>query len=221
VASRERESTHELAAGYALGALDDDDRRAFDEHLASCESCREELVSLEDAAAALAFAEEGPEPPTALRERLLAAVHEEAEKVVPITRRRWRVPSAVALAAAACLALGLGLWATLGPGGSRAREPQKLALSGAAGTLEVSRTGHATLTVNRLGSPPAGKTYEAWVIRSGKAKPAGLFRGRAGTSIVEIGPQVPRGSVVALTLERAGGVPQPTTKPLAQSGPVT
>jgi len=214
VASRERESTHELAAGYALGALDDDDRRAFDEHLASCESCREELVSLEDAAAALAFAEEGPEPPTALRERLLAAVHEEAEKVVPITRRRWRVPSAAALAAAACLALGLGLWATLGPGGSRAREPQKLALSGAAGTLEVSRTGHATLTVNRLGSPPAGKTYEAWVIRNGNPEPAGLFA-RGGRKVsFELRKTVPKGSTVAVTLERAGGVPKPTGKPL-------
>src|SRR6266542_392060 len=60
---------------------------------------------------------------------------------------------------------------------------------------------------------PAGKTYEAWVIREGKAKPAGLFRGRAGTSIVELGRQVPPGSLVAVTLERAGGVPQPTTKP--------
>jgi anti-sigma-K factor RskA len=214
LASRERESIHELAAGYALGALDDEDRRAFGEHLAGCETCREEVRSLRDAAAALAFAEEGPAPPPQLRDRLLAALHEEAETVVPITRRRWRVPSAVALAAAACLALGLGLWATLGPGGSRAREPQTLALSGAPGTLEVSRTGHATLTVNRLAPAPAGKTYEVWVIEKGNPQPAGLFA-RGGRNVsVEVQKTVPKGSTVAVTLERAGGVPKPTGKPL-------
>ena len=214
MASREREGVHELAAGYALGALDEDDRRAFDEHLAGCQTCREELASLQDAAAALAFAEEGPEPPPALRARVLSAAHEEAAQVVPITRRRRRIPSAVALAAAACLALGLGLWATLGPGGSRSREPQKLALSGAPGTLEVSRTGHATLTVNRLAPAPAGKTYEVWVIEKGTPEPAGLFA-RGGRKIsFELQKTVPKGSTVAVTLERAGGVPKPTGKPL-------
>jgi anti-sigma-K factor RskA len=214
MASREREGVHELAAGYALGALDEDDRRAFDEHLAGCQTCREELASLQDAAAALALAEEGPEPPPALRGRLLDAVHEEAVRVVPIGRSRPRVPSAVALAAAASLALGLGLWATLGPGGSRAREPQTLALSGMAGTLAVSRTGHATLTVNRLVPAPAGKTYEVWVIRKGKAEPAGLFVGGGRNVSVELQKTVPKGSTVAVTLERAGGVPKPTGNPL-------
>ena len=214
MASRGRESIHELAAGYALGALDEDDRRAFDEHLAGCETCREELASLLDAAAALALAEEGPEPPPALRTRVLSAAHEEAAKVVPIARRRWRVPSAVALAAVACLALGLGLWATLGPGGSRARETQTLALSGAPGTLEVSRTGHATLTVNRLAPPPAGKTYEVWVIRKGSPEPAGLLA-RGGRNVsIELQKTVPKGSTVAVTVERAGGVAKPTGKPL-------
>jgi anti-sigma-K factor RskA len=214
VPSRERESIHELVAGYALGALDEDDRRAFEEHLAGCETCREELASLQDAAATLAFAQEGPEPPPELRRRLLETVHEEAAKVVPIARRRWRIPSAAALAAAACLALGLGLWATLGPGGSRAREPQTLALSGAPGTLEVSRTGHATLTVNRLAPAPAGKTYEVWVIAKGNPEPAGLFA-RGGRNVsFELQKTVPKGSTVAVTLERAGGVPRPTGSPL-------
>jgi len=68
---------------------------------------------------------------------------------------------------------------------------------------------------------PADKTYEAWVIEAGKAKPAGLFHGRAGTSIVEIPRRVPSGSVVAVTLERKGGVHEPTSRPLAQSEKVT
>jgi hypothetical protein len=53
------------------------------------------------------------------------------------------------------------------------------------------------------------------VIRNGKATPAGLFRGSDGASDVEVERSVPRGSVVAVTIERSGGVNQPTQKPLA------
>ena len=169
---------------------------------------------MQDAAAALAFAAEGPDPPPELRARILAAAHEEGAKVVRLPRRRWTVPSAAALAVAACLALGFGLWATLGPSGSRAREPQTLALRGAQGTLEVSRTGRAILTVRRLRPAPSGKAYEVWVIEKGSPEPAGLFaRGRPEVSVT-LHRTVPKGSTVAVTLERAAGVPKPTGKPL-------
>ena len=78
---------------------------------------------------------------------------------------------------------------------------------GDTGALAVAPDGTAAiaLTVPRA---PAGKTYEAWVISDGAAKRAGLFSRRrppSGSS----GP-VPRGAIVAVTLERAGGVDQPT-----------
>ena len=34
---------HELTAGYALDALEPDERARFEAHLGSCEACREEL----------------------------------------------------------------------------------------------------------------------------------------------------------------------------------
>ena len=88
---------------------------------------------------------------------------------------------------------------------------------GRAGGVAGAPSGDAALAV-ALPRAPAGKTYEAWVIRSGHAAPAGLFQGRSGTSVIEIARPVPSGSVVAVTLERAGGVSQPTSKPLVQSG---
>src|SRR5207237_426039 len=124
------DDTHSLVAPYALDALDEQDGRAFEQHLALCEQCREDLAGLREAAAMLAY------------------------------------------------------------GAGRATPPPQA---------------------------PAGKTYEAWVIRSGRAARAGLFPGTAATSVVEIARPVPPGSVVAVTLERAGGVTQPTSKPLAQS----
>ena len=58
---------HELTAAYALDALDADERERYEEHLASCEECREELAALGETAAALAWGVESPEPPPALR----------------------------------------------------------------------------------------------------------------------------------------------------------
>jgi anti-sigma-K factor RskA len=91
---------------------------------------------------------------------------------------------------------------------------------GRSGGVAVAPDGTAVLAV-AVPPAPSNKTYEAWVIQSGQARPAGLFPGRAGTSIVEVPRRVPAGSVVAVTLERKGGVQQPTSKPLAQSEKVT
>jgi anti-sigma-K factor RskA len=218
---------HSLAAPYALDALDEDEERGFEEHLALCERCREQLAGLREAAAALAFATPAAVPPPELKERILEQARAERRNVVPLRRRRnWTAPLAAAASIAAAAAVVLGIWAA---SLSNSRDPLESVLSkpgariiamGNAGGVAVAPNGEAVLAL-AVPRAPAGKTYEAWVIRGGQAKPAGLFRGRPGTSIVELGPDVRRGSVVAVTLERAGGVPQPTTKPLAQSGPVT
>jgi anti-sigma-K factor RskA len=91
---------------------------------------------------------------------------------------------------------------------------------GRAGGVAVAPDGTAVLAVF-VPPAPADRTYEAWVIEAGKAKPAGLFHGREGTSIVEIPRRVHSGAVIAVTLERKGGVQQPTSKPLALSEKVT
>lgn len=205
------DSIHELAAGYALDALDEPDRSAFEAHLDECEECRETVVVLAGGATALAYAAETVPPPAELRERVLEAIR--AERAVVPLRRRLATRWTAAAAAAACVALGLGLWATLGgSGGSRAREPQTVALKGTSGNVQVDRVGHAVLVVDHVARAPAGKTYEAWVIPQGKApERAGLFAGGGRVSI-RLGPRVSAGSTVAVTVERAGGVDAPTGK---------
>jgi len=204
-------SIHELAAGYTLDSLDPDDRHAFEAHLAGCKECRETVATLAGTATALAYAAEGPAPPAELRERVVAGGRAERATVVPL-RRRWTAPWTAGVAAAACLAIGLGLWATLGgSGGSRAREPQTIALGGS-GSVQVDRIGHAVLAFDHLAAAPSGKTYEAWVIPKGQApQRAGLFAG-GGPVRVSLQPRVPVGSTVAVTVERAGGVDAPTGK---------
>ena len=82
--------------------------------------------------------------------------------------------------------------------------------------LGPNRTGR--LQISGLAAAPRGKTYEAWVIPAGHApRPAGLFPGGASTT-VRLHGLVPRNAVVAVTLERGGGVKAPTQTPIISAG---
>ena len=221
------DDVHALVGPYALDALDDDEERSFEEHLALCERCREELAGLREAAASLAYgAPRAVPPPPELKERILAQARAERRNVVPLRpRRNWTAPLAAAAAVAACAAVVLGIWAaslenSQDPIESVLSKPgARLVSMGKAGGVAVAPDGSAVLAL-AVPRAPSGKTYEAWVIRAGKPQRAGLFAGRSGTSIVRIDRPVRPGEVVAVTLERAGGVSKPTTKPLAVSGEV-
>ncbi len=196
---------HDLVAGYALDALDADDRRAFESHLAGCERCRAELAALSEAAGTLAFAVEGATPPPALRGRILAAAREEAPTVVALRPRRTRLYAGIALAAAACAALAIGLTVSLSGGSSN-----ELSMA-----VSVDN-GVAQLTVSGLPAAPAGKAYEIWVIDGGAPKPAGRFPG-GDKAVVPMTQPVSVGSTVAITLERAGGARAPTSRILGST----
>lgn len=203
---------HDLAAAYSLDALEPEDRWTYERHLDRCEHCREEVAALRDGAAELAYAAEGPAPPSELRERILTAARSEPRTatVVPM-RRRWLFPATAAAAvAAACAAVGLGLWAnSLRNGGLQ----RVVAVQGAAGQLVVS--GDEARLVVCLDDAPTDRTYEAWVIVDDRPRPAGLFAG--GCRSVTLKEPVDDGDVVAVTLEPAGGSEQPTGEILASA----
>lgn len=212
---------HDLCAAYALDALEPEDERRFEAHLASCSRCREELAGLSETAAALAYAVPPADPPSGLRTRILDAARAERPNVVPLRPRRsaGNVVLATVAAAAACAAVGLGIWAATLHGrlSSSNQALSAISLHGAGGSLVRAHNGEATLVVSGLSPAPAGKTYEAWVMHGGKATRAGLFSGSSGTAIVQLTHRVPSGAVVGVTLERAGGVDRPTGTPLVTS----
>ncbi len=217
------EDPHELSALYALDALTGEDLARFEAHLPECERCRRDMAGLQGAAASLAFAVEGPSPPPALRERILDAAHDEGKNVVPFPRRRspfLAVAAGIAVAAAAA-AVVLGIWAAslhhslahertavgiLGDPSAR-----RVAVSGAPGQLVVASSGAAVLAV-QLPPLPHGKTYEAWVA-DGAVHRAGQFSGK----VIMLQHRVVPGSQVMVTLENAGGVDAPTSKPLVSA----
>lgn len=74
----EGDDAGESAAAYAIGALSPEEKIAFERHLESgCEQCLSQLRTFENTADQLA-AEFSADPPTALRERLLSRIREEA-----------------------------------------------------------------------------------------------------------------------------------------------
>lgn len=229
----EPDGIHELTAAYALSALDEESEREYEEHLRHCARCREELASLQDAAASLAYGVEAPEPPGDLRERILDRARSERSNVVPLRPRLAVRALAPAAAAAAGVAIGLGVWSATLRGdlsderAAVAQREELLALvassgtdrypvSGAEGTLVVAGDGRAALVLTGLAAAPEGRTYEVWVIEGDDVPPkaAGLFPGGGEASVVALTRPVPPGATVAVTVEAEGGVDAPTGEPL-------
>ena len=107
------DTLHDLTAGYALDALDESERADYERHLATCERCRDELARMQDTVGTLAYAVESPAPPAALRERIVSQARAERGNVVPFRpRRRLTYALGAVAAAAAVVALAVGLWAS-------------------------------------------------------------------------------------------------------------
>jgi anti-sigma-K factor RskA len=223
-------SPHELSAAYALDALDADELRAYEAHLAGCERCREDVASFRETAAALARDIDVPPLPETLEHRILDAARAERSSVVPPSRR-WAIPAATLGIASAAAAIVLGIWAVHLSNSldhqKHVRKDQKAVIDilsdcskttmkGGSGTVCVAPTEKAVLIADSLPAASANKTYEAWVIAGKRVKPAGLFGGGAGRKYVLLTKPVPGGTTVAVTLEKRGGVAAPTGAILLQ-----
>lgn len=215
------DALHELTAAYALDALDPTDEAAYEEHLAHCAACQEELALLSGTASALALAAGPADPPPALRERILDAARAERSNVVPL-RPRWSASLVAVAAVAACAVVGLAAWNVVLHNRLDQNESalRGVPLKGAAGSVVLGANGKAALVVANLSAAPADRTYEAWVIKGKSIEPAGLFRGGQKTVVVQLNHHVPKGAIVGVTVEPAGGSPQPTTQPIITSAAV-
>jgi anti-sigma-K factor RskA len=232
----ERAEIHELSAAYALDALAADEREAFEEHLARCAECRENVASFQQVAADLAYDVDAPEPPATLRGRILDQAAGERPNVVSLPRRRWAFPVAAAAAVAAGIAaVALAIWAAdLSRQLDDVQAEQRSAnealvalidpsashheLEGADGVLVVDdESGEGTLVISGLERAPSDMTYEAWVIEGDQPVPAGLFSGGGDQTVVPLTVPVRGDAVVAVTIEQAGGADRPTQQPIITS----
>lgn len=143
---------HSLAAAYVLDALDDDERRRFEDHLAGCSACSVDVADLREAAALLGADAPLVSPPPDMKAVVMAQIAStpqlpatdavtagSAEPVEPAApspssiaerRRRTGPPRWVTLAAAAAVVVvaGVGAVVVLGGGDDPAPDPTELAI---------------------------------------------------------------------------------------------
>ncbi|MEU8344534.1 zf-HC2 domain-containing protein [Spirillospora sp. NPDC048832] len=129
---------HIDVGAYALGLLEEPDRRAFEAHLASCASCHEELGTLRGVARTLDGIGPIAEPPGAPPVPPEPAVVADLLRHRNARQRRHRAARALAAAAAGVVLLGgaLGTGFTLGADREPAAAPQD------DGTAALLRDGH-------------------------------------------------------------------------------
>ena len=92
---------------------------------------------------------------------------------------------------------------------------ERIPLQGSSGkiVLVVGARGYGVLVLDGLSPAPAGKTYQAWVIRPNSDTPQSAAVFSARDVVVPLTTAVPPGGAVAITLEKAGGVKAPTQTP--------
>ena len=159
MSSSSNESLHALSGAYAVDAVDDDERAAFEEHLRGCHDCQDEVASLREAAALMAD-DAAMTPPPSLRDSVLsgittirplpperptaAEVEDTASVVVPMrSRRRFRIAT---LAAAAAVLAVVGVGAVFQPWQDRNNETPSATLSPADRVLAADDAKHVSIS---------------------------------------------------------------------------
>ena len=107
-------SPEDLAAAYALGALEPAEARAFENALAQSEALQREVAEYREVGALLAQGVGGAAPAPSLRSRVAERIARENRSVVPLRVRgghRAAWPWWLALAATVAVAVGLGIQA--------------------------------------------------------------------------------------------------------------
>ena len=233
--SQDRHPTEDLPA-YALGALDKDERAAIARHVETCPTCTRDLAQFEEALfEAAAIGAVNVDPPTDLRTRIVLSHRGAGARSAPswgdriIEFLRRPVPAAVPIALAILLVVAFGV-----VGASRQQaDTYARALAGVAdgrvvalaptganpdarAAVVIPTQGSPYLIV-RLPAPPAGKAWEAWVLKAGTAGPVALPAGtaeRGDVFTLSLTAPLGAGDGVAVTLEPASGSAQPTTQPV-------
>lgn len=226
-------AVHALTGAYATDALDPAERAEFELHLQACVACRAEVAELLATTEHLARAVRAS-PPTALRDRVLAAVaatRQLAPRSPAGAEARWgtwwKTPSLVAATLLLVVAAGLGSLAVTEhrrAEQAERREAQILAVATDPDRVERSvavaggGTGRMIMTdraaVLRVDGMPrlqAGREYQLWLISGGHARSAGIYGARGRFSVLL--QDIEGAEALGISVEPEGGSARP-------SGPV-
>ncbi len=237
---------HHLSAAYALDALDERERMAFEAHYPSCEVCRADVLDFRATLAHVAAASATPAPP-AVKDRVLAEIAQTRQlspmlpnrvtELAERRRRRQRTVGGFLAAAAAVIALVGGVIAFGGDGGDQpeyagaltdvlARPDAHLITltpSESTGTVKVAWSEsdhHAVLMGDDLPAAPDGWAYELWYIGADGPLPMRLLQPAEDGQLRAVMEMDTAPDAWGITLEPETGSDVPTT-PVLFSAPAT
>ena len=230
---------HQLAAAYALDAVDERERAEFEAHYPTCSVCRPEVAGFRETLSQVAGSI-AVEPPASLKASVMAEVGNTRQlspllpdSVVDLaTHRRTRQRMVRGLSVAAALILiALGAFVigrNSGDAGDNYADAaarifaspdvriSTLAGTGT-GTFKVAwspSSNEAVVMGDGLDEPGIGKAYELWMIDSAGPHAMDLLDkaddGQVRRAVAVSGSP----TTWAVTVEPAGGVDAPTTEPI-------
>lgn len=238
--TEEGEGVHALSGAYALDAVDDLERVAFERHLGDCSTCRDEVAGFRLTVGRLA-ASSPAVPPQRLRDSVLGEISRtrqlrpEVSEGGPARRGRLRtvvsgMPTVLAVAASSLLVLVLGLSAVLAVQQDRLSDSEARAqaleellaepdlerteqVSGGGTLRVVAGDGKALVTLRDAGMLPADRDYQLWLVPdSGNPVPSVLLDEQGGRAYLD---SVGEATALAVTVEPAGGSQRPTSDVVA------
>ncbi|UWZ36931.1 anti-sigma factor [Dactylosporangium roseum] len=223
---------HALAGAYALDAVDDLERAAFDRHLRDCPSCAVEVAELRETVAWLTHPV-AEAPPPRLRESVMAEIArtpQERSRRAPTSPgrtardrlRRWGVTAVAAAVLAA--GVGAGTWVVAQQQVTNLRDESARVdavlaaadarlvskdMGGGRVTVVVSPSRDAAVAVlDGLSSPGDGKAYQLWMIGD-SPRHAGLVPSGTGRVYVPF-----LAKAFGVTVEPANGSTKPSSPPV-------
>lgn len=239
------QDTHTLTGAYALNALSPTESARFEDHLADCDSCVQEVRGFAETSARLAAAT-AQTPPAELRARVLEEVARTrqlapAPERLPEPRARRAWPWMLGLALAACVAAIVALGAVVLDQGRQvdelhANEQRIAAVISAPDAVSTSAEPMEGVSVTVVSSEALGdlvfsahgledlheEDYQLWLTRDdGSVYSAGVLSVDEAGFVLPVLAEPEEGTEgVAVTVEPEGGSDQPTSDPV-MAMPVT
>jgi len=232
------DSIHLLVGAYVLDALDEPETEVFEEHLRTCEDCRREVLEMRETVAHLAAAETGPDV-SGLKADVMdrLATTPQLTPVAAVRPMPRRIVSAMGwLAAAAAVVVALVLVAgirdqrqTITAMNEHSAEVMALItqpdakvlplpLPDGSSTVVVSMAAdEAMVMADGVDAPGEGKVYQTWAYDAqGNPSPAGTWTpDDTGHVAALVDAGLVDCTALSVTVEPAGGSPQPSSEPLA------
>ena len=240
---RSHEELKTLVASHALGAVPADEMDMIRKHIVDCDECAAELESIQAAVNDLAFTVEPVPLPPGFAERVMAEVAAERSLAVVggRSKRRFSFSLGPALAAAALLLVTAVMAAFFLDARSDLASSKRISsalwqakadfiLKGEGRVLTkvlAAADGGMVFVSRGLDAVDEGRDYQLWLMHgpcADVAAPAcrkisaGTFEVTNGVAIVHSKMSLEGVTRAAVTVEREGGSPQPTTNPVLLSG---